>query len=379
VILRQYLAISLIAALVGGAAIAALGFGVRAGEMRDFEVYWTAANRAIGAEPLYRASDEHYQFKYLPAFASLARPLAWMSLPMAKSVWFVISVALIPALIALSILSLPRQRRSTAFLATIAVVAMAKFYGHELVLGQVNLLFGVLVAGAVVLLARGQDVVPAMLIVGAIVVKPYAVIFIPWLVWIRPRTIVPLLIAGFVMAVLPALTYGWQGTIDLHRAWWTTVTESTAPNLTNPDNVSLAALFAKWMGVTAGAARAAMTTGVLLLTACGFAVLRGRDVHHRVPLEAALLLTAIPLLSPQGWDYVFLIATPAVVLFANEERSLTAAVRGLTWVALATIGLSLFDLMGRARYTTFMSWSVITVCFCVLVAALTTLRVRRIA
>ena len=378
-ILRKCLAISLIVALVGGAAIAAFGFGARAGEMRDFEVYWTAATRAIGAEPLYRASDEHYQFKYLPAFASLARPLAWMSLPLAKSVWFVISVALIPALIALSIRSLPGQRRSPVFLATIAAVVMAKFYGHELVLGQVNLLFGVLVVGAVALLTRGHEVIPALLIVAAIVVKPYAVIFAPWLVWTRPRAVVPLVLAAVVAASVPALTYGWQATLDLHMAWWRTVTESTAPNLTNPDNVSLAALFAKWMGASAGAARAATAAGVLLLTACGVAVLRGHEVHNRAPLEAALLLTAIPLLSPQGWDYVFLIATPAVVLFANDERDLPAAVRAVTWLALATIGLSLFDLMGRARYTTFMSWSVITLCFCILVGALTTIRMRRIA
>jgi uncharacterized membrane protein YeiH len=108
-------------------------------------------------------------------------------------------------------------------------------------------------------------------------------------------------------------------------------------------------------------------------------VVRGRDVRDREPLEAALLLTAIPLLSPQGWDYVFLIATPAVVLFANYERDLPAAMRGFTWLTLAAIGLSIFDLMGRARYTTFMSWSVITVCFCILIGALTTLRMRRIA
>ena len=347
--------------------------------MRDFEVYWTAATRAIGGEPLYRASDEHYQFKYLPAFASLARPLAWMALPTAKSVWFVSSVTLIPVLIALSILSLPAQRRSNGLLTAVAVVAMAKFYGHELVLGQVNLLFGALVAGAVALLRRGYDVVAAVLIVAAVVVKPYAVIFVPWLLWIRPGTAVPLLLAGVGVAALPALTYGWQGTIDLHLAWWRTVTDSTAPNLTNPDNVSLAAFFAKWMGVTAGAARAATVVGVVILTACSIAVLRGRDVRDRASLEAALLLTAIPLLSPQGWDYVFLIATPAVVLFANYERGLPAPVRGVTWLALATIGLSIFDLMGRARYATFMSWSVITVCFCVLIGALTALRVRRIA
>ena len=30
-------------------------------EMADFEVYRTAANRALAGEPLYRAEDGHYQ------------------------------------------------------------------------------------------------------------------------------------------------------------------------------------------------------------------------------------------------------------------------------------------------------------------------------
>ena len=40
--------------------------------MADFEVYWTAANRALDAQPLYQPADGHYQFKYLPAFAFLS-------------------------------------------------------------------------------------------------------------------------------------------------------------------------------------------------------------------------------------------------------------------------------------------------------------------
>ena len=42
-------------------------------------------------------------------------------------------------------------------------------------------------------------------------------------------------------------------------------------------------------------------------------------------LEGALLLTLMPLLSPQGWDYVFLIATPAIVLSRELPRSPAAA------------------------------------------------------
>src|SRR4051812_28471584 len=102
-------------------------------KMRDFEVYWTAAGRALAAAPLYRSEDGHFQFKYLPAFAIVTAPVALMPLAQAKTFWFVFSVALIPALIALSLLLLPDRRRAQWTIVAAVLVVMAKFYGHELI------------------------------------------------------------------------------------------------------------------------------------------------------------------------------------------------------------------------------------------------------
>src|SRR5215211_9315829 len=63
-------------------------------KMPDFEVYRTAGQRALAAEPLYRAEDGHYQFKYLPAFAIFAAPAAMVPAPAAKGAWFAISAIL---------------------------------------------------------------------------------------------------------------------------------------------------------------------------------------------------------------------------------------------------------------------------------------------
>lgn len=182
-----------------------------------------------------------------------------------------------------------------------------------------------------------------------------------------------------IVLALPAASYGVQGNIALHRAWWRTVADSTAPNLTNADNVSVAALSAKWLGVGVTSAALAAALGLLLLVIAAVVFARRTGVKRPEALEAALLLTLIPLLSPQGWDYVFLLGTPAVLLLVNYSDRLPLALRVLTTLALATIGLSLFDIMGRARYATFMAWSGITICFFVVVAALTVLRFRKSA
>ena len=362
------------------AALAALFAFKAAAKMPDFEVYWHAGVRAHAAEPLYREADEHFQFKYLPAFAVLCIPAGLLPLTASKAVWFTVSVALIPILIAFS-LTLPSQhRRPPWLLATLTFLLMAKFYGHELILGQVNLLFAVVVVWSVRALIDRRSIASGLLIALAVVVKPYAVLFLPWLLAQREWRASMAAAAGLAVAlVLPIALYGPDGTVALHLAWWQTVTGSTAPNLLNADNVSLAAMFAKWFGVGRAAALAAAVSGAVLLVLAAVVVGMRRGVSAPEGLEAAMLLTLIPLLSPQGWDYVFLIATPAIVYLIDYDRALPPVMRALSWLALLVVGFSLYDILGRAAYARFMALSVITVCYVAIVAALAVLRKQRVA
>ena len=120
----------------------------------------------------------------------------------------------------------------------------------------------------------------------------------------------------------------------------------------------------------------ATATSLALLGAAAIVFLRRRTVSFPEGLEGSLLLLLIPLLSPQGWDYVLLMATPAVTYLANYQDLLPAPWRALTVAAALTIGLSIWDLMGRAAYSAFMAASVLSVCAVVLVAALGMLRLR---
>jgi alpha-1,2-mannosyltransferase len=349
-------------------------------DMRDFEVPYTTALRAAAAAPLYRAEDEHYQFKYLPAFAVLAIPLGLMPLGVAKGVWFVGSVALLMALMSLSVRLLPEQRKSTTWLVVAALVVLAKFYARELDMGQVNLIFAVAATGAFVAMKDGHDLLAAVLLVLTIAIKPYGVLLLPVLLVRRHKAAtVASGVGALLLFALPMPLYGWAGTIDLHESWWKTVTETTAPNLLNPDNVSLASMYAKWLGISALSATLTAASALVLLIGVAMVFFRRRFVWAPEGLEGSLLLLLIPLLSPQGWDYVLLIATPAVMYLANYLETMPRPMRALTIVAALTIGLSLFDLMGRAAYAAFMGAAVISVCALVLVGSLLTLRLRTVA
>lgn len=350
------------------------------GEMRDFEVYWVGSADAAAGEPLYREDAGHYRYKYFPSFAVLAIPLGLMPLGVAKAVWFAVSVVLLVLFINVCREILPTQRKSTVFIVAAVLVALGKFFGRELVLGQANLLFGALTLWAVLAMKNGRETLAGMLVAFTIAVKPYGVLFLPWLLARKQRDSV--LAAGVTLAVivlLPIPFYGVGGTIALYRDWWVTVTETTASTLTNQDSISFASMYAKWLSPGPLATALAVFTSIAALAMAAAVFARRSAVAFPEALEASLLLMLIPMLSPQGWDYVLLLAAPAIVLLANEADHLPRAMRIAAIVAVLTMGLSVFDLMGRRAYSAFMALAPISVCAIVLMVALYTLRVRRTA
>jgi len=349
-------------------------------KMPDFQVYRTAAERAAVAEPLYREDDGHWQFKYLPAFAVLAAPLAVIPLPAAKGAWFAMSAVLMVVLLWLSLRAMPEIRRPPVVLLVVTFLAMAKFYAHELALGQVNLLFAVLAVLAIVLMRSGREIPAGVALAFAVIVKPYAAIFLPWLALRRNRTaFVAMLAALAILLLLPAARYGWEGNLRLLGDWWRTVTTTTAPNLGNPDNVSLRSMFTRWLGPDSAAPILAAAVSAILLALAAIVMAGRGSLPRSDALEASLLLLMIPLLSPQGWDYVLLISTPAVMLLVNYLPALPQGMRTMAVIAIAAIAFSIFDLIGRTAYTTFMRLSLITIFALIEVAAVVTLRFRRAA
>jgi hypothetical protein len=212
------------------------------------------------------------------------------------------------------------------------------------------------------------------------VVKPYAAIFAPWLAMRRNRTAFAAMAAGLiVLLLLPAARYGWHGNLDLLGEWWHTVTSTTAPNVMNQDNVSVRAMFERWTGPGAPAPALAALASVVLLAIAGVVIVARAGLARPEALEGSLLLLLIPLLSPQGWDYVLLLGTPAVMLLVDNLPSLPRGLRLLTGAAIAVVALSIYDVMGREAYSSFMRMSIVTVCTLVEVAALVALRLRRAA
>jgi len=363
------------------AVLAAVAYTGRiSNEMADFDVYRTAGTRVLRAEPLYRAEDGHYQFKYLPAFALAVSPLAIVREETAKVLWFAVSVGLLMALVRWSVFGLTDRHRSIRWLTWVTVIFMAKFYAHELTLGQANVLLGALLVAALLAVQIDRPIAAGVFVGLAAFVKPYALIMLPWLA-VGYGATATLATVGVCLAglLLPAVVYGWSGNLDLLAGWWATVQASTAPNLLGADNISFAAMWAKWMGPSSLAAALAATTGALAVFLVVLVWRRRQAVSAPEYLEWAMLMLLIPLLSPQGWDYVLLLGTPAVVCLADRWNLVSAPWRVFIGATVALLGLTIFDLMGRALYSRFMALSLVTVAAIGVLVSLAYLRRRQLA
>ena len=366
----------LIAGLVALLAVAAIAYVVRVSHrMSDFEVYARAASRALAGESLYQPEDGHWLFKYLPAFAIVAIPMALVPLQLAKLLWFLATVATLVPLLSMTIAALPALRMRRWVLVAATVVVMGDFYAHEIRLGQTNLFLVTAVVAAVLAMKWRHESLAGALVVVAVVLKPYAVLLLPWLLVRRKwDAVLAATIGMIVVLILPVARYGFAAAVQLHVDWFHTVVTSVEPALLNIDNVSWLAMYSRWFGAGARAQALTTATVVTALAATVYVFRNRRAVEFPELLEVSLLLTLMPLMSPQGWEYTLLMATPAVVCLVNYRDRLPALMRPLTMLTLAVIGLSIYDVMGRALYGAFMRASGVTIAFFVVIAALVTLR-----
>jgi alpha-1,2-mannosyltransferase len=366
---------------VGLLALAAVVYLVRIQhEMVDFDVYRMAGARAIAAEPLYRLEDGHYQFKYFPAFAFVMAPFAWLNRDTAKIVWFALSVALLTAFVRWSVAALPARRRTGRVLVWLTILLMAKFYAHELTLGQTNILLGTLLIGSLVAAQLDRPGLSGAIVGLAVLVKPYALVMVPWLaISGGPRALVTVATVLVTGLLVPTLVYGWTGNLQLISDWYRTVADTTAANVLIAENVSLGTMWAKWIGAGEVAWWLALMTGAAAVALVIAGWTKRRQVEAPEYLEFGQLMLLVPLLSPQGWDYVLLLATPAVICLVDRLTEMAKPWRAVTVVALALMSFTIYDLLGRSLYHWFMAISIVSVSALALGASLAYLRIRALA
>ncbi len=343
-------------------------------EMRDFEVNYTAGKRLRSGEALYQTSDGHYMFKYLPSSALFYVPLSFLPLAGAKAFWYVLTVSATIILFFLAKRIVWEKETAPWYLIAIPPVVLAKFFVVEIKLGQIN----ALVTLVLLVMLRQQNEARAGVLWGlATAMKPYALIFLPYYV-VRRRFLALASGLAFLAGafVLPSAFYGFERNLEVHREWYRTLSESTPAELRSADNVSLAAFVTKWSLPTALGLGLGLVLGLAILML--FLIRWGRGLPRAAVLEVGTLLVMIPLVSPLGWDYQFVTSVLGVTLLARHWTDFPPLGRFFLAANFIVIGFSIYDLIGRAAYTTFMAWSALTVSFLVHIGFLAHLRYGRL-
>jgi hypothetical protein len=106
---------------------------------------------------------------------------------------------------------------------------------------------------------------------------------------------------------------------------------------------------------------------------------RRRHVAEPNYLEAAYFFVLIPLLSPQGWDYVLLIALPAYMCLVDRWRDMSPNWRAVALTGFFLTSFTIFDLLRRPLYMHLMQLAAVSVGAVLIAACLIRLRWRAIA
>ena len=324
---------------------------VKRAELVDFVVPRTAAARYLAHEPLYRPEDGHYQYKYFPVFAPLMAPFALLPKEVAELAWFTLLAGMAWAFLRTSIVALPARRQSIQLLGWTTFFLTGKFLVKELAFGQFNLPMALLMLGAVLAAQKGRGVAAGVCLAVGACVKPYTLVLLPWLTVTQGwRAVVACLAVLSAGLLLPVTSYGWNGNLMLLSEWYRTVVQTTGPNLLSADNMSFASMWAKWLHPSDLASTFALISAIVAVAFGFVAMARRRLVSEPNYLEGAYFLVLVPLLSPQGWDYVLLLAAPAYVLVVDRWKDLPPGWRVAAATAFFLTSFTIFDLLGRTLY-----------------------------
>lgn len=354
--------------------------------MIDFEVNYKAGKRLGGGESLYQVEDGHFMFKYLPSSALLYLPLSFLPLNVAKAFWYFIVAFCLCSLVYVSAKIIALEERKSVYLLIFPPLILARYFLRELHLGQINALVTMILLFMIWFLIYEKNTMPskkdvyAGLLWGlAIALKPYALIFLPYFL-LKKKWKSLLSGAGFLFLALliPAAFYGFRGNIIILKEWISTLSRSVPALLASQDNISIIAFFMKW---TENQNLSFLLSGlvmVLLAFLVLAVILIGRKIDRSPVLECSILLILIPLISPLGWDYTLLMSVLGVTIIIRNFSGYSKFWRGFLVFNFFIITFSLYDIMGRDLYAGFMSWSVITINFLILIGFLMHLRFRKI-
>jgi hypothetical protein len=360
--------------------------------MSDFHVYYVAASRIVHGEDLYRpVEDGFYHFKYSPTSAIFFVPFSFLpSLAAQTAYWFFLSFMVCLGLYLSLLMIAPRFKVDDDAgkfnnLILLTALVMSVHVSRELELGQVNQLLFVFYIIAVYFFSKGKDLFSAFFLAASLFLKPFALIFFPWLLLRRKWKLAALfMLFGAGFAVIPVVFFGPGNVLPQYQGWFQemAIELSHKQTLLANENHTVFSLIARYtplrytrLVVDQVSLFQAMVLSII--AACFlFCQRTGKALEHGYTSEAAALIGLIPLLTFTSHN-AFGFAELSVLILLYHFKTMRLSEKILSIAGMIFVGGNIYDLVGRKLWFVLNDLSLVGIGAVLLIVTLGLLRLRR--
>lgn len=325
--------------------------------MIDLEVYVRTAQRMVSGEELYRiASDGHYVYKYAPTAAFLFIPLTLMPFWLAKFIfWAGLTFLLGITLKTIKVQSEPffsSELPVNKLAVFLSILTILIHLHSELHLGQVNLPLLVIYCFAMFSFVANRQVLFSFLIAISIFIKPFGLIFIPYLI-LKKRYKTVAYFFGFV-AVLFLLPLIFYPSIDqfmvLNKAWLNELSIELGykQDLFADKNHTIFSVLARYTPLKfllGGNVLLQKAFQLIVLGGIGFSFYKYERKRSSVLVEMSILMALIPLLAFTSKN-AFLFSMPLAFYMIAQFKAQDKVSKVLTVLGCFFIGGNLYEVYG---------------------------------
>lgn len=365
--------------------------------LSDLEVYYKAAQRISNGMNLYRyVEDGHYVFKYSPTSAIYFIPLTILNFEVAKIVyWLFLTFLIVVGFVNCIKLLQPSllnddKKKEFNWVVIGALFSLAIHFLRELHLGQVNyLLFFIYLSAAIDYLNK-KKYYPYLIAI-SLFLKPFALIFIPYLILKKEFKGIALIgISMILLAIIPLFFYGSiESTLQQYVAWMNElkIELSHKQGLLQNSNHTIFSVVARYtpLKLIVESTTFAKVYQIILLALLGLFVYSFIQLQQKatidndrkllVALDFSMLISLIPLLaftSENAFIYTMFLVF-AVVIYFNR---MLLVEKVFAVIGLLFIGGNFAEIIGKKFSQTLDEISLISVGAIILLLLIYNLRKR---
>ena len=367
--------------------------------MNDFDVVHRAATRVLHTENLYNFEDGHYLYKYSTFFAFLVAPIGLLPLSYASFLWLVGMCVSLFFMLKMAKKMIMGDKPPPGFFYILSLLLASKFLVREIRLGQTDFLMLLLVFLCLLFVQRRKEFVAGIFLALSVLIKPTALIFVPYFLYKKElRIVASTILMGLVFLLLPSFLYGFSGNMNLLLGWKTVMSVSSPPLLAVDMNQSIFAFFYRLLTpepyevnilhLSYTATNVIIYASViglflfLFFLATKSPVVGKSFLHHKESIEYSLLFIFMALFSPLGWFQNYssaILAIMILVYYVLETRFQGKPIVIMLILFFLLVDLVNFETVGRrlndlSLYFSFITWGIF-----LLIACLSRLRLSRTA